>query len=164
MHFTGSYLLNATPQIIWPHIFNPEMLIKLIPGCQSVVQVSPDEYKTVIDIGLPAVVGRYDAAVKLVDYQEPFSCSFEGLVESNAGHISGTASFLLQEVNQDKTEIQYKADAIISGPLGKLKGRFIQGVAQTLINQGLSHLNRELTLNSEKKQNAYSGSDCDNWT
>jgi len=149
MHFAGSRVLDATPEDIWPHIFKPELLMKLIPGCQSIEQVSPEEYRTIIDIGLPAIVGRYDATVKLMDYLEPSSCRFQGLVESNAGHISGTASFTLQEVNQHKTEIKYEADAVISGHLGKLKGRFIQGVAQTLINQGLSRLNQELIQNSE---------------
>ena len=149
MQFAGSYVLDVSPESIWPHIFEPELLMRLIPGCQSVEQVSPVEYRTTVDIGLPAIVGKYDASVKLLDYLKPSWCRFKGLVEGNTGHISGTASFTLQEVNRHKTEIQYEATAIISGHLGKLKGRFIQGVAQTLINQGLSRLNQELTQNLE---------------
>jgi uncharacterized protein len=149
MHLTGSHTLNAGPSVIWPHIFKPELLMKLIPGCQSVEQINPNEYRTIIDIGLPAVVGRYDTHVKLLDYEEPSRCSFEGMVEGNTGHISGTASFTLQEVSHNQTVIHYEADAIISGPLGKLKGRFIQGVAETLIRQALSRMDQEIIRSPE---------------
>ncbi len=149
MHIAGNYTLNATPGQIWPHIFNPDLLMRLIPGAQSVQQTSPNEYKSVINIGLPAIVGRYETTIKLADYEEPTHCTFDGYVDGNSGTISGTASFVLKEVEPGKTLVEYQADAIISGPLARLKSRFIEGVAQALIDQSLSKLNRELKKDTE---------------
>ena len=149
MFVTGDYLLDAKPEVVWPHIFQPESLMRLIPGCKTVELVALDEYRTVIDIGLPAIVGKYEATVKLSNYIEPSSCHFDGLVEGTTGRIRGTASFSLQEVDSGKTFVQYEGRAVIEGPLGRLKDRFIQGVAKTLINQGFSKLNKELVKGSE---------------
>jgi carbon monoxide dehydrogenase subunit G len=144
IRIAGSYTFDTPPENIWPRIFDPESLMGLIPGCQAIEQVSADEYRGQIDIGLPAIVGTYHTAVRLVEHDEPQYCTFEGEVDGATGSIKGTASFRLKEVNGQKTLLEYEGQGLITGALGRLSSRFIEGVAQTLIKQGLARLNREL--------------------
>jgi hypothetical protein len=146
MKITNHYTLTAPRERIWPLIYDPAALIGLIPGCEKLEQVSPDEYQGQIQLRLPAVVGTYQTYVKLLKREEPSYCLFEGEVHGAPGSIKGTASFSLQAVNEQETLMTYEGQAVISGPLGQLNSRFIEGIANTLIKQGLAKLNQQAKI------------------
>ena len=59
------------------------------------------------------------------------------------GAVNGTASFKLSEAG-GQTTINYEGQGLITGPLARLNDRFIEGIANTLINQGLAKLSQQL--------------------
>lgn len=143
MKITNHYTFTAPSERIWPLIYDPAVLAGLIPGCEKLEQVSPDEYRGQIQLRLPAVVGLYQTYVKLLEREEPDYCLFAGEVSGSPGTIKGTASFKLEALNEQETLMTYEGQAVISGPLGQLNSRFIEGIANTLIKQGLSKLNQQ---------------------
>ncbi len=143
MRLSGTYTLDAPRSAVWPHIFDPTSLISLIPGCQRLDQVSPDEYRGQLLVWLSAVNGAYETYVKVEEQHEPDACRFRGEVTGPTGAISGVAAFTLQALD-DRTLLAYQAEGIVTGALGKLNARFLEGVANTLIHQGLGKLNAEL--------------------
>lgn len=140
----GSYKLEAPMGKVWPRIFDPQSLMDLIPGCQQLEQVGPDEYRGQVQVGVAAVSGTYETTVRVVERDPPHRCQFEGEVTGPTGSIKGTASFVLEEVNQGSSFIEYEAEAMITGALAKLNSRFVEGIAQTLVNRGLANLNKQL--------------------
>ncbi len=140
----GSYMLEAPIDEIWPHIFDPKSLMSLIPGCQQLEQVSTDEYRGRIQVGIAAVSGTYDTYVRVVEHAPPHRCRFKGEISGATGTIKGEASFTLKEVEECNNLIEYQAKGIITGALAKLSPRFVEGVAQTLIKLGLANLNKQL--------------------
>jgi carbon monoxide dehydrogenase subunit G len=144
MDISGSYILNAPAEQVWPLIFNPNSLICLIPGCQQLDQVAPGEYHGKMSIGVAAVSGKYDTLVKVVEADAPNYCAFEGLVTGPTGTITGQASFSLKQIEQD-TKIEYHAHAMITGALGGISPRILESVAKTFINQGMDELNKNFT-------------------
>ena len=145
MKVAGSYILDGTRECIWPLIYDPASLVAFIPGCEQIEQISPDEYRGQVHIRLPAVGGTYTTYVKLIERDEPDYCCFAGEVNGAAGSVSGTASFWLK-VMDAQTLLEYEGQALISGPLARLDSRFVEGVAQTLIKQGLAKLNQQVRL------------------
>jgi carbon monoxide dehydrogenase subunit G len=145
MKVAGSYILDGTRECIWPLIYDPASLITFIPGCEQLEQVSPDEYRGQVRIRLPAVGGAYTTYVNLVEREEPNYCCFAGEVNGAAGSVRGTASFRLKAM-EARTLLEYEGQALIAGPLARLDSRFVEGVAQTLIKQGLSRLNQQVQL------------------
>ena len=143
MKITNQYTFAAPRERIWPLIYDPASLAGLIPGCEKLEQVSVDEYRGQIQLKLPAVIGTYQTYVKLLERDEPSHCLFEGEVSGSPGSIKGTASFNLQAINEQETLMTYEGQAVISGPLGQLNSRFIEGIANTLIKQGLAKLNQQ---------------------
>jgi carbon monoxide dehydrogenase subunit G len=137
----NSYTLDAPRENIWPLIFDPASLMNLIPGCEQIEQVSPLEYRGRIQLRLTALVAAYETYVKLIEYEEPHYCHFEGEVNGPTGSIIGTASFKLKKEVDNQTTIEYEGQAMITGLLANLSPRFIEGVTRTLINQGLARLN-----------------------
>lgn len=143
MKISGSYTFDAPRQQVWALIHNPISLLEVVPGCQQIEQTSPTEYQGRIEMKLPAIVGAYQTRVKLIEFDEPEYCCFEGEVSGAPGSIKGTASFQLSE-NDGQTSITYKGQGLIDGPLARLNDRFTEGIAKSLINQGLAKLSRQL--------------------
>ncbi len=143
MNVTGSASLAASREAVFAAICDPGALLEVIPGCQEIHQVSPDEYRGRIAIRLPAIVGAYDTVVRLVEAEPPASGALEGRVEGKVGTIAGRATFRLTE-DGGRTRVDYEGTGVVSGPLARLDSRFIEGLAGSLINEGLARLGRRL--------------------
>jgi carbon monoxide dehydrogenase subunit G len=139
MKIAGQSVLNATAEAVWPLIFDPRALMQLLPGCEQVEQVAPDEYRGRMTLRVPAIAGTYETWVKVLEYEAPSFCRIEGEANGPGGSVRGQASFYMQPEAQ-QTRIAYQGDALIGGPLGGMNPRFAEGVAQTLIRQGLARL------------------------
>lgn len=144
MDISGSYILNAPTERVWPLIFNPNSLISLVPGCQQLDQVNPDEYRGQMSVGVAAVRGKYDTLVKITEADAPNYCAFKGQITGPTGTITGQASFSLKQVKQN-TKLEYHAQAMITGALGTISPRILESIAKTFINQGLGKLNENFT-------------------
>jgi carbon monoxide dehydrogenase subunit G len=114
----------------------------LIPGCDRIEADGPDSYRGAITLRLPAVSGTYRTAIKILERQEPEFCRLNGEAAGPGGSVRGEAAFNLRAANGG-TLVEYEGDAIISGPLGGMNPRFIEGVAQQLIKQGLARLDAQ---------------------
>jgi len=145
MKIHGNVILDQPGDKIWPLIFDPNSLLRLVPGCQNLEHLPPDEYRADIRIGLAGVSGVYTALVKIEQANPPANCTFSGEIEGPTGVIRGTASFSLIPLTTG-TKIEYNAQAIITGALAKLNPRYIEGVTNSLIKEGLTKLGRELIL------------------
>ena len=143
MEVSGCYVLEASPSEVWQRVFDPASLANLIPGCERLEQQSPDEYSGQMSLALPAISGSFETYVKILEQSEPHYCRLQGEITGPTGIISGVASFSLAEVDAH-TQMDYQADAIISGALAKMPARFVEGVAGALLRKGLAKLNQDL--------------------
>ena len=142
MRITGTYTLNAPRDHAWPIIFDPVQLMGLIPGCDQIEADGPDSYRGAITLRLPAVSGTYRTAIKILERREPEFCRLNGEAAGPGGSVTGQAAFTLREADGG-TLVEYEGGAIISGPLAGMNPRFVEGVAQQLIKQGLARLDAQ---------------------
>jgi carbon monoxide dehydrogenase subunit G len=143
MKLTGSRSLDAPRAAVFAAICNPTVLFSVIPGCREIEQTSETEYRGQISLRLPGVVGTYRTVVRVVEADPPSYGRLDGEVVGTLGSIVGHASFRLTETD-GKTTVEYDGSAVIGGPLARLDGRFIEGLAGSLIGQGLDNLDAQL--------------------
>jgi uncharacterized protein len=143
MRIAGSYTLASPRQRVWPMLLDPAVLLELIPGCDRIEADGPGAYRGAITLRLPAVSGVYRTAIKILDQREPEFCLLDGEAAGSAGTVKGQATFTLREAGGG-TIVEYGGDAVISGPLAGMNPRFVEGVAQQLIKQGLGRLDARL--------------------
>ena len=143
MKISGEQTVDAPREAVFAAICDPQTLLEVIPGCQEISQVSADEYRARIALRLPAVVGTYDTWVRLVQAEPPAYGELEGRMVGRAGTIAGRAAFRLAEVDAE-TVVEYVGSAIISGPLARLDSRFIEGLAKSIVGEGLARLGERL--------------------
>lgn len=139
MKISGYSTVNATAESIWPLIFDPRTLLGLLPGCEQIEQVADNEYRSRLTLRMPAIVGTYQAHVRVLEREAPRFFLIEGNANGPAGSLRGQASLFLIPEGQG-TRIEYQGDVQISGPLASMNPRFAEGVAETLIRQGLTKL------------------------
>ena len=143
MNITGSHRFTAPRESVFEAIRDPRTLLAVIPGCEAVEQVAPDAYEGRITLRLPGAVGVYRTHVELVDVVPPERCGLDGRVEGTMGTIAGRAWFALAD-DGNGTAMTYQGTGVIGGPLARLDGVIAERLAQSLIGQGLTALDRRL--------------------
>jgi carbon monoxide dehydrogenase subunit G len=150
MNVHGSRLIQAPRQAVFDAVCDPETLLAVIPGCRA-IERHGDEYQGRIELRLPGFSGSYRTVVHLVETDPPSSGRMEGSVVGAMGSISGQATFTLTEVPEGTT-VTYGGSAVIDGPLARLDGRFAEGLAGSLIGQGLGSLGARLRTGASQEQ------------
>jgi len=145
MKISGCHNLEAPRSKVWSLLLDPSWLSNLIPGCEWLEQVSPGNYHGQIRLGVAAVGGTYEVSAKITEKEAPDSCQFEGEISGPTGTVTGNAMLTLKEVKAI-TSLSYEVQAMITGGLASIPPHFVEGVARTLIDQGLSKLNIQLKM------------------
>ena len=143
MNVRGSQTIDAPRAEVFAAICDPDALLGIIPGCREIEQVGDGEYRGQISLRLPGIVGTYRPVVRLVEADPPREGRLEGEVVGALGTIKGRATFRLAETGAGTT-IDYEGQAVIGGPLARLDARFVEGLAGSLIKQGLRNLGSRL--------------------
>lgn len=143
MNVRGSHTMEAPRAVVFAAICDPDALLGIIPGCREIEQVGDAEYRGQISLRLPGVVGTYRTVVRLVDSDPPSYGRLEGELEGTLGTVTGHATFRLAE-SGGRTTIEYEGQGVIGGPLARLDARFAEGLAGSLIKQGLRNLGSRL--------------------
>jgi 2-furoyl-CoA dehydrogenase large subunit len=143
MKVHGRHHFMAPRAAVFAQICDPQALMAVIPGCESVVEVRPGEYEGRIVLRLPGMTGSFLTNVRLVDTIAPERSGLEGRAEGPMGTIGGRAGFELRETDGG-TEIEYNGTGAITGPLARLDSRFAERLAESLIEQGLRALEARL--------------------
>ena len=143
MNIRGSRVVDAPRATVFAAICDPNTLLGVIPGCREIEKVGETEYRGQISLRLPGIVGTYRTVVRLIEADAPRYGQLEGEVVGTLGTIKGRASFRLDE-RDGKTTVDYEGQAAIGGPLARLDSRFVEGLAGSLINQGLGNLSKQL--------------------
>ena len=153
MHIQGSRTLHARRDAVFAAILDPEMLLGFIPGCREVERTADGTYRGLISLRMPGMAGTYRTTVRPVDVSAPDHGRLEGEVVGMTGTLTGSASFRLADAGagpdtgpdaHPATMVTYDGQAVIGGPLARLDGRFVEGVARSLVDQGLSRLDARL--------------------
>lgn len=139
MNVRGSRTLDAPRAAVFDAICDPTTLLGVIPGCREIERVDDAEYRGLISLRLPGLVGTFRTVVRLVETDAPGFGRLDGEVVGALGSIKGSASFRLAE-RDGMTTVAYDGQAVIGGPLARLDTRFVEGLARSLINQGLENL------------------------
>jgi uncharacterized protein len=140
----GSAVLTATPEQVWSVITDPAVLVRTIPGCESLQQVEEDSYRMVVTAGVGAVRGKYTGEVRLSDLSFPTSYVMHASGSGGPGSVKATVQIDLAP-SDGGTELTYSADAVVGGAVAGVGQRMITGVAKRMAAQFFAAVDRELS-------------------
>jgi carbon monoxide dehydrogenase subunit G len=141
MELAGEYTFDAPRQAVWDAIMDPEVLAKILPGCERLEKVSETEYKGALNVRIGPVQGRFNGKVVLSDLNEPESFHIDIDGKGAAGFIRGGGDARL-DVIDDNTVLTYSGEAQVGGRIASAGQRLVDTSARSIVRQALESLDR----------------------
>jgi len=105
-----------------------------MPGCESMIEVAPDQYEAVMKVGIASVKGTYKGKVTIKEKQPPAHYILSGEGSGGPGFMQGDVAIDLEEVN-GQTVLRYSTDAKVGGLIASIGQRMLNGVSKMMVDQ-----------------------------
>jgi carbon monoxide dehydrogenase subunit G len=142
----GSERLALDRAEVWRLLNDPDTLGASIPGCRGFERDGDAEhrYRTAIKVAVGAVTGVYEGTVEYTEIEEPDRCTIVVDGKGDKGAISGRGEISLADADR-ATEVGYRGDFKITGPVAGVGQRMAPGVSRKMIVETLRNLERHGT-------------------
>ena len=129
MKVNGSASVAAPMPDVWKALQDPAVLVRTIPGCESLDEVGPDTYAMKIRAGVASIKGTYAGQVALSDPEPPHAFTLRAKGQGAPGTIDATVRVRLSEADGG-TRVDYAADATVGGMIGGVGQRMLASVSR----------------------------------
>lgn len=143
MKVSGTYVLNAPRGQVWQFLTEPVFLKACLPGCESLEGTGPDQYQTVLTVGIAAVKGKYTGTVTLSEKQPPQHFKIQVQGKGSPGFMQGIGEIELAE-EAEGTRVTYQGDIQVGGPIASVGQRLLDGASKMVVGQFFTALNAQL--------------------
>lgn len=130
MKVTGSSVLHASPEQVWQAITDPDVLAGVIPGCEGLTPLAPDRFRLGVTLGVASIKGSYTGEVSFADMAAPHSLTLRANGSGAPGTIDTTVAVTLTGLDEQRTRVDYDADAVVGGMVGGVGQRVLGAVAK----------------------------------
>ncbi|WP_146344945.1 SRPBCC family protein [Phaeobacter marinintestinus] len=132
MELSDEIRISAPKAAVYAALNDPEILRQCIPGCEELIQHSPEELEAKVVLKIGPVKARFAGNVTLDTAKAPDGFSLTGEGKGGAaGYAKGGAEVTLTE-DGDETVLAYTAKADVGGKIAQLGSRLILGTAKKL--------------------------------
>jgi carbon monoxide dehydrogenase subunit G len=144
MKIAGEQHLSAPREQVWALFNDPERLSQLIPGCEKLEILGPDEYAGTINVGVASVKGVYSGKLKLEDKRAPEHYKMRVDGKGKQGFVRGSGTLDLEAKSSNETLVRYAGDVQIGGPLMQVGQRMIDSASKMMLGQFFAAAEAEL--------------------
>jgi uncharacterized protein len=130
MKVSGTAFLHAPVERVYTVLNDPAVLVRTIPGCETLEQVGPDGYKATVTAGVASIKGSFAGGVQLTDQQPPHSFVLQASGAGAPGTVSARVTVTLADEGEGVTLLSYDAEAVVGGMIGGVGQRVLAGVAK----------------------------------
>ena len=144
MEMTGDVLIGAPREKVWAALDDPAVLMRCIPGCESIEVTSPTEKSARVMVKVGPVRARFVGRIRM-DLVRPNECCvlhFEGS-GGQAGMATGQSNVELSPEG-DATRLRYSVKAAVGGKLGQIGGRMIDAASKQMADQFFTAFNEQV--------------------
>ena len=132
MEMKDQRTVNATVDVVWAALFDPEVLKACVPGCESLTGTATEGFEAAVVQKVGPVKARFTGKVAITDVVEGVSCTLTGEGQGGvAGFAKGAARVHL-EPTDGGTVLSYEVEAKVGGKLAQLGSRIIDGFARKM--------------------------------
>ena len=131
---SGSVIVPAAPEVIWPALLDPETLRKAIPGCEELVRVGRERLSGNRDARRRPGARPVRAQVKLSDLEPPRAGVLSGTLDGPLGAASGRGTLALAS-DPAGCKISYDYDIQLTGKVAMVGGRLVDAATRHLIGE-----------------------------
>lgn len=143
MKLEGTHTFDAPADRVWPMLLDPDVLAKVMPGCERLEQVAENSYEGVLQVRVGPVQGKFDGRIELnnINAPESYEMSLDG--RGPAGFVQGSGSVRL-EPDGDGSAMHYSGDVQVGGRIASVGQRLMETSARAIIRQSLDGLDQQV--------------------
>jgi carbon monoxide dehydrogenase subunit G len=130
----GEERFEASIERIWTMVNDPAVLQRCIPGCKSMTETAPDQYKIELNLKVASVGGTMEGAIGLSEKTPPSRCRIQVEGAGTLGTGKGDAIFELRE-DGGQVVMKYEGTGDVGGLVAGVGQRILKGVAKHLIGK-----------------------------
>jgi 2-furoyl-CoA dehydrogenase large subunit len=138
----GSVEIEATPEAVFAVLMDPVALAKVVPGCNALETISPNQYRADVTVGVGMIKARFEAKIGLSDIDPPKRLRLSGAGISSLGTAQGEGLVELAATEKG-TLLSYDYEAQVSGKVAAVGGRMLEGAAKVVLSQLFESLGRQ---------------------
>jgi len=143
MKVQGSYTFAAPQEVVWSVLRDPDMLSRVIPGCEQLDEIDENQYQGILKLKVGPVQGKFKGDVALTDIVDPASYNIRVDGKGAPGFVKGTGSLYL-ETDGETTVLHYDGDAQVGGRLASVGQRLLDTSAKAIIRQSLEGMGQQI--------------------
>lgn len=149
MQLEGEQLVLAPRAQVWDALNDPEILMKCIPGCEDLKQITDNELQARILAKVGPVRARFNGNVVISNLTAPSSYTLEFQGSGGAAGVAKGRSVVTLHDEDEQTRIHYTVDASVGGKLGQIGGRLINASAKKLAADFFRAFDEQVVLPTE---------------
>jgi carbon monoxide dehydrogenase subunit G len=144
LEMSGEYALPVAQAELWRLLNDPDVLAKIIPGCNTVRAAGTDRYEMGLKLQVGSVSGEYMGKVEISDKHAPshFVLKIEG--QGSIGFMQGSAAFDLEPQGEGASLLRYTGSAEVGGVVAGVGQRVLSGVAKYLAGRFFKALEKHI--------------------
>ena len=153
----GTYEIAAPREVVWDMLLDPEVLARVMPGCEKLEKTDENEYKGKMRIKIGPVDGVYQGTLALSDLRslEGFHLAVNG--RGASGNVRGEGDVQLEPAENGGTLLRYEGLGEVSGRMATVGQRLTQSSARAITKQCLNNLDRQIMARVEPELLAVEG-------
>src|SRR5437764_14544136 len=144
MKLEGSYRIAAPRARVWEALLNPDILRRVIPGCEKLEPTGDHRYSATFRSGVGQIKGTFSGEVEISDPDPQTAYTLRSRMKAAVGFVEGTGRISLADADSD-TLIQYSGEVKIGGLLASIAGRLIEAATKKNMDDMFANLNREVS-------------------
>ena len=146
MRMEGRYTFAAKREVVWALLYDPLVLERVLPGCESFEAVAPNEYRITLFLRAGQISDRFVGTLHL-DRIVPFSgFDFQADGESQNGLVNSRGRAYLEDESDGRTVLCYEADLYVGGRLTAVSGRLLQTSARAFARRCLEAMDEQVDM------------------
>ncbi|MED5262411.1 MAG: carbon monoxide dehydrogenase subunit G [Myxococcota bacterium] len=141
MKVEGREKISIAVSDAWRGVNDPSILRACTPGLTRLDETSPDQFEATLELKLPAVSGRFEGRVVILERDEPSRLKLQLEGKGGPGFVNGEAELHFGP-DGDGTAVHFEANVQVGGQIARLGQRMISGVTKEMAGQFFEALER----------------------
>ncbi len=132
MELTDEIRIAAPQDAVYKALNDPDVLRACIPGCEELIQHSPEHLEAKVVLKVGPVKARFSGEVTLDNSKAPDAFSLTGEGKGGAAGFAKGGADVTLSAEGEETVLSYTAKVDVGGKIAQLGSRLIAGTAKKL--------------------------------
>ena len=149
MKVQGEFSLPLSQQTAWDLLLDTAVLARVMPGCQSLLPIGPDEYDMKMKLAISSIQGLFAGKVRIEEKNPPLSYRLVIDGQGKLGFVRGSGLLTLAG-ESGGTRVTYNGEVQVGGTIAGVGERLLDMTTKMMLKNFFEGLLREAKARPEE--------------